>query len=103
MKKAPIPLTQDEVNALAGGGKLASAARRRMAAQKIAKPARAAREEEKAAPPPLNKKEMAAIKAGRLPAAVRKRISVSSPQPAAAMIKTLGPKLAPSEAPRKKK
>lgn len=88
---------------MAAGGKAASAVRRRMAAQKTAKPARSVRKAEKAAPPPLSKKEIASIQTGRVPANLRKRISVPSPEQATATKESLGPKLAPSESPPKKK
>jgi hypothetical protein len=103
MKATPLLLTQDEVDAMAAGGKAASAVRRRMAAQKVGKTARQARKAEKASPPPLSKKEMAAIQAGRIGADLRKRIFVSSPQVAEAVKESLGPKQSPSEAPPKKK
>jgi len=103
MKAAPIPLTQDEVDAMATGAKAALAVRRRLPTGPAAKPAVPASKTGKAAPPPLNKKEMAAIQAARVPPAVRKRISVASPQAAAASEQSLGPKLTPSAPPPKKK
>ncbi len=103
MKAAPIPLTQDEVDAMATGGKVASAVRRRLPAGPAAKPAIPAPKTGKAAPPPLSKKEMAAIQTARVPPAVHERISVASPQTAAASEQSLGPKLAPSAPPPKKK
>jgi hypothetical protein len=103
MKAAPIPLTQDEVDAMATGGKAALAVRRRLPAGPAVKAAVPAPKTGKAAPPPLNKKEMAAIRAGRVPPAVRERISVASPETAAASEQSLGPKLAPSAPPPKKK
>ena len=103
MKTAPIPLTQEEVDAMATGGKAALVGRRRLPSGPAVKPAIRAPKTGKAAPPSLSKREMAAIKAGRVPRTVRGRISVASPQAAAASEQSLGPKLAPSERPPKKK
>jgi hypothetical protein len=103
MKATPISLTQDEVDALATGAKAASVVRRRMAAQKAPKPTRAARKTEKLAPQPLNEKELAAIQAGRVPTSLRKSIFTTSSQPATPTEGSLGPKEAPSAAPRRKK
>lgn len=103
MKTAPTPLTQEEVDVMATGRKAALAVRRRLPAGPAVKPAIRAPRAGKAAPPSLSKKEMAAIKAGRVPRTVRGRISVASPQTAAASEQSLGPKLAPSEPPPRKK
>jgi hypothetical protein len=103
MKATPIALTQHEVDAMITGGKAASAVRRRLAKQSPPKPARSTRKAEKAAPPPIKKKEMAAIQAARVPPNIRKRIAIPSPQPAACTKESLGPKLAPTVAPPKKK
>jgi hypothetical protein len=103
MKATPISLTQDEVDALATGAKAASVVRRRLAAQKAPKPAPVARKAEKLAPQPLNEKELAALRAGRVHPSLRNRIFTTSKQPATPTEGSLGPKEAPSAAPRRKK
>jgi hypothetical protein len=96
-------MTQQEVTAMITGGKAAAAVRRRLAKTPPAKLAKPKRKAAKASPVPIKKQEMAAIKSGRVPPKLRKRISVSSPQPATRAGEPLGPKLAPTVAPPKKK
>jgi len=101
VKSAPIPLTEEEVIALAKGTKAAANVRRRL--RRTGRSTGSAPvASEMAAPPPISRREMAAIRSGRMPAKVRQRISVPSPQPAEPPRDLREGKLAPSAAPPRK-
>jgi hypothetical protein len=98
MKGRPIRFTQQEVDALTTGGKVALAARRQLRTPRAAARLSSKPSEKKAAPARITKKEMAAIKSGRLPVTVRRHTSADIEGPAG----TAAPKsdkAAPSVAP----
>lgn len=103
MKTAPIPLTQQEVDVMASGGKAAGRIRRRLQTAPAAGSRAAGPVAEKAAPTPISRREIAAIQSGRTPAAVRRRISQSSPPRAEAPPDSRDVKAAPSARPATKK
>jgi hypothetical protein len=103
MKAAPIPLTQQEVDAMASGGKAAARVRQRLRTAPAAGSRAAGPVTDKAAPAPISRREIAAIQSGRTPAAVRRRISQSPLPRAEVPPDSSDAKAAPSTRPAKKK
>ncbi len=103
-KAGPISLTQEEVNALAKGGKVALAVRRRRFRDDRSRKRSASRPRtEKSLPQPISRREMAAILRGDVPPKVRKRIVAASPSRVEADALSSCGKAAPTVAPENKK
>jgi hypothetical protein len=75
MKLTPLPLTQDEVDALTAGGKPPVAVVRRLRARRTTRRGPKPLVVDKATPARITQREMATIRGKRLPAAIQKRIS----------------------------
>ena len=78
-KKAPLSLTQHNVDGLTRGGKTAASVRRRLRFPASTKTSSSERRTEKAGPQPISRKEMTAIVKLRVPPTVRERITSTSP------------------------
>ena len=100
MKSAPIPMTDDEVAAMAGTGRLAAAVRRRLPTPKAARAAKKAAGLSKQAPPKISKRDLAALRAGRVSATLRGKLFGESVAAAPAKSPAGGrSKQAPTQAP----
>ena len=98
-KAAPLPFTQQEVNALTRGGKPASMLRRRLRDDRPVKRGQGKPSTAKASPVPISRREMVAISRRGVPPGVRKRI-LDSPTPrAGAKAHPSSRKAAPAETP----
>ena len=98
-KAAPIFLTQQDVDGLAKGGKVATSVRRRLRYVTSGKSTISKSLTGKACPQPVSRQEMAAIVKGRVPSAVRERIVLSSPSRTEATSYSATEKVAPTATP----
>ena len=102
-KAVPISFTQQEVDALIGGGKAASSVRRRLLADRSPKRTSAKPSTDKASPQPISRREMAVIVRRHVSPAVRKRILASSPSQVGADAYSSSAKAAPTGTPGQQK
>ncbi len=102
-KAVPVSFTQQEVDALIGGGKAASSSRRRLLADRSPKRTSAKPLADKASPQPISRREMAAIVRRRVPSTVRQRILASSPSRVGADAYSSSAKAAPTGVPGEQK
>jgi hypothetical protein len=98
MKAAPIALTDQEVAAMSGTGRLAAGVRRRLAAQKVRRLTKET-PPRKQAPPPLTRRELEALRAGRPTATLSKKVFGALKERGEGKAKAYPSKQAPAQPP----